>query len=239
MRKTRGILIAILLLLLITAAIGCDDDGKPIIIPTPTPNDTISGELPILDTGDKWVARVISEGVEHTMTVEVTGEDIIGGKDCYVVESSIDPPAQGIIGSATAKLDKATMDAIRIETSGEYMGAPYSIASRVSYQYTRSLPYPLEVGKEFEVIETETSDYTIMGETETENITNIYTYKVERIEEVTVPAGVFRCFKVVQYDEQGTALSTEWHSPETKHYTVKELDHDTGDVIELISYSLR
>jgi len=239
MRIIRSVLIPILLMLLITAVIGCDGEEQPFTFPTQMPDGGISGELPILKTGDKWVARVISEGVEHTMTVEVTGEDVTEGKDCYVIVSFFDPPAQDIIGSVTGKIYKATMDTIRMETSGEYMGSPYSLASSYSYQYTGPLQFPLEVGKEFEVIETETSNFTLQGDTDTETITNIYNYKVESVEEVVVPAGVFKCFKVVQYDEQGTSLGTEWMSPETKFYTVKELDHETGDVLELTSYSLR
>jgi len=237
--KIIGGLIPILLLLLIIAVVGCDGEEQPSTIPTQMPDGGISGELPILKTGDKWVARVISEGVEHTATVEVTGEDVTEGKDCYVIVSFLDPPLQGIIGSATAMIYKATMDTIRMEASGEYMGSPYSLASSYSYQYTGPSPFPLEVGKEFEVIETETSNFTLQGDTDTETTTTIYTYKVESVEEVVVTAGVFECFKVVQYDEQGTALGTEWMSPETKFYSVKKLDHETGDVRELISYSLR
>jgi len=99
-------------------------------------------------------------------------------------------------------------------------------------------PYPREVGKEYERIETETTTTTVMGETQTDTETNSYTYKVEKMEQIAVPAGTFRCFKVVQYDEAGTPLTTVWHSDRTKQFQVKEIDHETGEVTELVSYSL-
>ena len=196
------------------------------------------GVLPTLFIGDKWVSKVISEGVEYTMTLEVTGEDVTDGKNCYVMEGSFEPPVEGILSSVSAKFDKATMFTVRLQMSGEYMNVPFVSALTWSYEFPGELPYPLEVGKEFEVVETETTTVKIMGETETETVTDTYTYKVERIEEITVPAGVFRCFKIVKYDKDGTAVSTCWDSDKVKQYDVKSIDHETEEVTELISYSI-
>lgn len=197
------------------------------------------GELPTLKVGDQWVTRIMSEGIEYMLTIEVTGEDVSNGKDCYILESSFEPPVNGIIDSATAKFDKATMRLIRAQMSGEYMDMPFIVASSYSYEFPGALPYPREIGKEYEVTETETMNTTVMGETETETTVNTYIYKVEKIEEITVPAGTFKCFKVVKYDETGTtALETTWYSDKTKQYQVKEIDHESGDTMELISYSV-
>ena len=239
MRKLAIVIVPLLILVLVIGAVACGGEGTSQPTPTATPEDGVEGALPILNVGDRWVSTVMSEGIEYTMTEEVTGEDVTEGKDCYVIEASIDPPVLGVIGSATGRLDKATISPVRIESSGEYMDMPFVVTTSYSDQFTGALPYPLEVGKEFEVIETETTTTTVMGETETESVTNTYTYKVEKIEQITVPAGTFRCFKIVQYDEQGTALATSWQSPETKQYMVKEIDHETGEVTELVSYSLR
>lgn len=45
-------------------------------------------------------------------------------------------------------------------------------------------------------------------------------------------------FKIVQYDENGNPLKTSWVSDQTKHHEVKEIDYETGDVFELVSYSV-
>ena len=58
------------------------------------------------------------------------------------------------------------------------------------------------------------------------------------MEEVTVQAGVFRCFKVVQYDEDGNPLMTNWISDKVKQWGIKIMDHDTGETQVLMSYSI-
>ena len=197
------------------------------------------GVLPTLSIGDKWVSKVISDGVEYTMTVEVTGEDVTDGKSCYVLEGSFEPPFEGFISSVSLKLDKATMLLVRMQMSGEYRDMPFIAASSYSYEMLGKPYYPLEVGKECEVIETETTTLKMMGETETETATNTYIYTVEKIEAITVPAGTFRCFKIVKYDEAGTAISTSWGSDKLKGYEVSSINHETEEVIELVSYSIQ
>lgn len=196
------------------------------------------GVLPTLSVGDRWASQFTFEDIEYEMTLEVTGEGVTDGRDCYVLEGSIEPPMMGFLSSASVKLDKATMFMLRVQMSGEYQGEPFIAADSYSYEFPGALPYPLEVGKEIEVVETYTSTFTMAGETETETVTNTYTYKVEAIEEVTVPAGTFRCFKLVEYDEAGTAVYTCWMSDKVKQFNVKELDPETGEVTELVSYSV-
>jgi len=225
MRKLAMVLIALFILALVVGTVGCGGgEGE--------------GKLPTLNVGDRWVLRMMSEGIEYTTTLEVVGEDVTGGKNCYLMEGSFEPPVMGFISSVSAKIDKATMRPVRMQTSGELMGYPFVTA--ISYSYSPdATPYPLEVGKELEVIATETTTTTVMGETQTETETNAYTLKVEGIEQITVPAGTFRCFEIVRYDEGGSALGTQWYSDTTK-CMVKEIDHETGEVTEqLISYSLR
>ena len=196
------------------------------------------GVLPTLSIGDRWVSEGVSEGIEYTLTLEVTGEGVTDGKDCYVVEGSFEPPLMGYISSLSAKIDKATMYWLRMQMLGEVMDEPFIIALSWSYEFPGALPYPLEVGKEIEVIETYTSTLTAAGETETETVTNTYTHKVEKIEEITVLAGTFRCFKIVKYDEAGTAVYTSWTSDKVKQMEVKSIDHITDEVTELVSYSV-
>ena len=98
----------------------------------------------------------------------------------------------------------------------------------------------MEVGKEWEGIETEVATISSLngvGETETETRTTNYRCKVEKIEEVTVPAGTFTCFKVVEYRNGGIILETTWFSDEAK-INIKIFDDELGAVVELISYEL-
>ena len=75
----------------------------------------------------------------------------------------------------------------------------------------------------------------MLGKTQTNIKTVNYTYQVEGIEEIIVPAGTFRCFRVVQYDDAGNPISTQWESGRVRQYKVKSVDHETGEVIKLIS----
>ena len=237
MKKLILVLAALLLVALPTLAACGDDDDEG--TPTPTPTAIAEeGALPILEVGDKWVLRGVIEGTEYAMTLEVTGEDVVDGKESYVTETSIAPPLYGIVSSMTMKLDKSTMLATRLQFSGEYEDMPYIVESTYSYELLGQPLYPRQIGKEYKVIETETTTSTMLGETETETVTNTDTYRVEKIEQITVPAGTFRCFKIVKYDEAGTALTTSWESDKAKQISVKEIDHETGEVSELVSYSL-
>ena len=94
------------------------------------------------------------------------------------------------------------------------------------------------MGKEVTIIENTTTTITISGETQTETEERIYTHVVEGIEDITVPAGTFRCFKVVEYNEQGNIDSIDWYADKAK-VNVKSIDHETGDIMELQSYSVR
>ena len=98
--------------------------------------------------------------------------------------------------------------------------------------------YPLVVGKEVTITETDITVITVDGEAQRETETNVFTYRVEGIEDVTAPDGTFRSFKVVKYDETGTAVGTAWESDAIKGYELKSIDHESGETSELTSYSL-
>jgi hypothetical protein len=75
-------------------------------------------------------------------------------------------------------------------------------------------------------------------ETETEIKTRTSTYQVEAIEEITVAAGKFMCFKIVEYDDAGAERFTQWYSDKVRRF-VKRIDHTKPETMELKSYSLR
>jgi hypothetical protein len=167
--------------------------------------------------------------------LKVTAKDVINGKQCYVVQGSFDPPIGGVIKNISMEFDKATMYLLRARMLGEYQGFLFRQTSSHSYEFLGKPDYPLEVGRECRVIETETRITTILGKTQKETKTTNYSYKVEGEEKITVPAGTFKCFKIVQYDDNGNALNTLWKCDGSKQYEVKRIDHGTGEVIELMS----
>ena len=171
-------------------------------------------------------------------SLKVTSEEVIDGKECYITQDSFEPPIGGVIRNVWMVFEKATMFLLRARMSGEYQGLPFVQASCHSYKFSGAPYYPLQVGKECQVTKTEIRTTTMLGKTQTETVTINYTYKVEGIEEITVPAGTFRCFKVVQYNDAGNALSTYWESDIERQYKFKIIDHETGEVIELISETL-
>jgi len=149
---------------------------------------------------------------------------------------AIDPPYEEIFDAGRAWVDKATLRDIKGQTSGKYLGAP--VTSTFDTAYQGSSKYPLKVGKEVTITATTTMTTTVSGESETETEVDTYTFRVERIEDITVPAGTFRCFKIVEYDEHGTVSDEEWYADEPK-INVKSIDHETGEIMELKSYSVR
>lgn len=217
------------MLVLVASVIACDDDDDV---------ESKTGQLPVLKVGDTWEYTNIEEGVSYAMTMEVTGEDEVEGTDLYVVKMTIDPPAEGMIDEAIAGFDKELLLPIWMMMSGETEGTAFTAETEATYEISSGSRWPLEVGKEIVITESTVTKITAGDETYTENETETKTYKVEAVEEITVEAGTFECFKTVEYDENGEKVSTMWHSDKVKT-SIKEIDHETGETQELISHSVQ
>lgn len=131
--RMKEMMIGLILLLLLIAITGCSGGER-------------EGELPTWSIGDRWVYKLIGEGIEYTNISEVVGEDVTDGKDSYVMETSFKPPLVGFIDSVSQKFDKETMFTLRSQTSGEWAGYPWVSATNISYSSEDTL-FPLEVGK--------------------------------------------------------------------------------------------
>jgi hypothetical protein len=221
--KNVAILLIIPVVVLALAAAGCDGVEK--------------GVLPVLQTGDRWVSWTTSNDVTSTMALEVTGETVVDGRDCYVLEGTADPPYLGIISDLTMAYEKTTFLPLAAQSSGQYMATPYEVVIEATYELGGDPLFPLRVGNEHELVEERTTTATIMGDTATETETETSTRRVEKLETITVPAGTFECFKLVEYDEDGVATNTTWYSDEVK-WIVQETDHESGESTQLVQYSL-
>jgi len=236
MKKTL-LFVCVVLISVLVSVVGCDSSGDT---PTasPTPEETLAGALPILKIGDTWIQTGLLEGIEYTFTVEVVGEDIVDGKDCYVIEAKIEPLLLGIISNRTTEQDKVTLDNVRLKLSGEIQGETYVTAITFAYEYSEP-PFPYEVGKSWQVTAIVNATETMRGHTEQiDEWEETYTYEIEKMETITVPAGTFECFKIIRYDEDGP-LSIYWRSDEVKLFNVKTYEYWMDGVSEeLISYSV-
>jgi len=209
---------------------------------------TFNKEVPTLKVGDKWVVEYTNTGSvwpkldSFTYTMEITGEDTIDGKDCYVMEYSYNPSTVNAWEDFESifYISKTTYDDYRIQLMGTINSVPISSVITYSYDYPEEPYWPLEVGKEVKQVKTETTTQTYMytGETEMYPATKTTTiFKIEKVEEITVEAGTFNCFKIVEYDACGDERNTDWYSDTVKQ-NVKVIDYVFGYTGELKSYSV-
>jgi hypothetical protein len=214
------------------------------------------GEMPTFKVGNKWVYELKTpEGLYYTLTQEVTGTteftdaseltdwEALHHWDCYCFKWTYNPPCQFVADNSTMVLEegtiwaeKATLNVYGDVTFGTQDGESGLWTTRYWYIYPKVPYWPLKMGKV--IREVEYSETRLNGEdTIAYSETVFYTYEVESMEEITVAAGTFNCFKVVKYDDEGVKIETSWYSDKVKA-KVKLIYHDSGDTRELKSYSV-
>jgi hypothetical protein len=200
------------------------------------------GQLPTHHVGDRWTWSYVMEGTTYTFTEEVTGEETVEGRDCYVVDMSFDPVMtsthDGVVYTTTSMTywgDKAT---VLCEVKHEYVttvnGQDFTMTTIYSYSPWASL-FPLEIGKEVETEKTATNYYE--GEPYGEPMVSTEEYAVVSKEDVTVAAGTFSCWKITYYDSASDTTQVVWYSDEAKTM-VKSTDEGGNTIMELQSYSV-
>ncbi len=235
----RALLICSLAVTLVLT-VACISNNK-----TTEPEQPDTGELSILSEGDTWTHRFTLDGVNYTGIYKVTGHDLVNGQDCYIVQTIYEPPMGGVVGEATVRIDKDNRFVLTVQTPPSLAGTPYEVDTSIEYEFIDCQYYPLKTGNECTVRETTTFFMPGSGKQTSDSETRMYItetdtfqYKVDSIENVTVPAGTFECFKVDMYDDEGTILRTSWKSHQIKHLEVKSLNHQSNETTELISFTL-
>jgi hypothetical protein len=73
------------------------------------------GKLPTYHVGDTWTWSYAMDGTTYTLTEEVTGEETVEGRVCYVIDMSFNPVISytqgGVVSTITSMTywgDKAT-----------------------------------------------------------------------------------------------------------------------------------
>jgi hypothetical protein len=196
----------------------------------------VEGRLPVFTIGDKWVSRWNTGGQEYTVTSEITGEATVEGKSCWVMTTNFDPAYKGKITSMTNNYEKATMNIVKMDL---ITIAPGEFTTAV-YHNTGDALYPVTVGEECKEVEFQTLSLGDASVSQSQNSTNTYITKVEKIEDVTVKAGTFKCFKMLKYDSDGSLIQISWRSNDTKMFQVKMEDmSELTAEYELVSYSVK
>jgi len=198
------------------------------------------GRLPILHVGDWWIMEFVFNETTYTWTQNVTGE----GPNYYAIYSTYEPPYMGR-ANETQWVDKSTIiSPVWIHGQSEYtydnMTITYTYNITFFYTYYGGVPFPLIVGKEFNMTEIMTYTMTMDNTTYTYKYNMSYVSKVEMIESVTVPAGTFTCFKINMWNAtSGGLIYTAWYSDEAKTW-VKYVDYTTTPetTAELKDYSV-
>lgn len=173
-------------------------------------------ERPEWTTGDSWTYRGRGPAGAYTVTRKVLREGIFAARDCYQIEA----------GDARYWYTKQLGYLAR--TNGEKtvrIAAP-----------PEDWQWPLQVGKQWSA----TVTWTDSGEQErTYVLTGVW--MVEAYEEVKVPAGTFKAFKVSRREIESGASQDFWYSPQARGW-IKIRGTNTADgnyEEELTAYTTR
>lgn len=200
------------------------------------------GQLPTWQVGDQWVWSYVQDSTTMILSEEITGEETVEGRVCYVIDMSFDPAmswTQGDIECAVTSMkywnDKDTaLNGVKHETSTTCNGQVTTTTFIYSYSPWASI-FPLEIGKEVETEMTATQYYN--GEQMGDPVVGTQAYEVVGKEDITVAAGTFSCWKMTYYDSANDVTQVMWYSDEVKT-TVKSTDEDGNTIMELQSYSV-
>jgi hypothetical protein len=200
------------------------------------------GQLPTLQPGDRWVWAYSMGETTSTLTEEVIGDELVEGRDCYVIDMSFDPPStwtyDDVVCTATSTThwaDKAAgLLSVKTQSSYSCNGTASTYTTTYSYNPWTSL-FPLEVGREVETQKT-TIQYSD-GSQQGEPVVSTERYTIVSRENVTVAAGTFGCWKLTMYDSATEVTQTMWLSDQVKSI-VKIIDAEGNTVMELQSYSV-
>jgi hypothetical protein len=173
-------------------------------------------ERPIWTAGTSWTYRGRGPAGAYTVTRKVLREGTFQGRDCYEIEAG------------DARYWYTTQLGYLARTQGD---KTVRLASP-----PEDWQWPLQVGKQWSA----TVTWTDSGAQErTYVLTGVW--MVEAYEEIKVPAGTFKAFKVSRREIESGASQNFWYSPEVKGW-VKVRGTNTADgnyEEELTAFSAR
>ena len=202
-------------LLSVALAVGCATTGPPLF--------AAKADNPgCMPAGSTWTSERRSTGSFGSGTARITqkslGEQTWQGRRVFAYEGS----------EGTLLLDSSTMKWVAFLKGGKPV---FSNDPPLGWNY------PIWVGQSYTEVYRTTNHMS--GKTTTREIQ----WSVEAKEEIKVPAGTFKVFRVKNADTDGSAESTNWWSPELgifiKSKNQRTAKHPMGagsQEVELISY---
>lgn len=197
----------------------------PVTPPTEPPQGVFKADVGFPTPGTKWVTRTVNQdGAASTTAFTVLEEDLYEGKPVYRIQ----------FGRDISIYDKATRNWI--------------VTLRDRTERFKASPddgtffWPLWVGKWWR------ASYTYYNHVQGRSWSPVeFTWEVKAYEEVKVPAGTFKAFRIESSPGRNAAtFTTLWYAPEIK-LIVKRISERTSDhylgpgksLTELIEYRPR
>jgi hypothetical protein len=171
--------------------------------PSEPPAGTIKADVGFPVVGTKWIGRIVLQnGPTATLTYTVIEDGAYEGKPVHRV----------VVGNDTNLYDIATSNAVATLRFGK------EATSTLPHDGTFS--WPLYVNKSW------TATFTFNNRVQgmTVGPLNVQ-YRVTAFEDVTVPAGTWKAFKI-ESETSNNAFSTIWYAPEI-HLMVKRINETT------------
>jgi hypothetical protein len=200
--------------------------------------------LPNWEEGDTWEYSISTSFGNVTLTQVVEGEETLSVNgtqyDVYSVNSVMNLSFSGVDISYPSTYYNRRSDLALIKT--EMSISIFGISSESVATYNppkKEFNFPLAVGNTWsETCNAITYSVQNGAITDYNEYEQTFSYSVEEVEEITVPAGTFRCYKIVCVDDFGDETTT-WYSPKVKNF-VKQTTGDSWDSTEteLTSYDV-
>ena len=171
---------------------------------------------PTWKVGNQWSYRWESSRGKGTFVWRVLAEEAVDNATCYLVDS----------GRYQIYFRKADFALVQ-EKDRTVLDLKYVPARRF-------LAWPLHVGRAWEVL------YTQEVHRRGSTALRLGVWRVERKEQIAVPAGTFEAFKVVERDKWANAVVSQiWVAPKVKGLVKAEFHYDYGvEKRELTAYQV-
>ena len=179
-------------------------------------------EAPVWNVGDKWIWNSTDGATLNSEVVKVEGNS-------YIVKMEGDPDLYAY--------DKKTMNInLLLKKDGRRF--------KVDFAWRKVLDFPIFVGKSWiDTAYRKPAGYDI-------ETTYIHEFRIDGVEDITTPAGAFKCYKIrlklTNLSNHSSGWVHYWYSPEVKNWIKREAENSwfwmrtvLAPKAELISYTLK
>jgi hypothetical protein len=236
--RHRTITAALGLILLAGVAIaGCGEQAPP----GPGPASTQT-PAPACGIGDTFEYAVTCGTDATTYTMTVNGSETIDNVDCYRIDVDIQPPAQRVTIAGNSTVVSGEMwvckdtlilkrkKPVALVTHPDY--GEITAVTTLNYSYTISAGWPWSVGREWAYmldVNSSTGQHYVLNNS----------VEVTAVEDISVPAGDFTCYRLEHSNQQGDVTLVEWWA-DYLSLSVKAVDYGNyaePETRELQSYT--